>query len=223
MLWLFKKQYLTIVDTIGTVDDLIEELNLKFNKVVEISQSIFNKYENMSVERFSNVFSTFNGGTFKSKDYSDKTKNKLITIKNVDDNGFNALQTSFLKDNKIDCKYLLKIGDIILTMTGNIGRVGIVDEENCYQNQRILKLLCCSQLYLFCYLSKYKKEIIQLGKGTAQLNLSLKDLNNLYVNNSIDEINVFSKNDIIFDELVNIKLQISKLKKIKSLLLKKYF
>ena len=108
-------------------------------------------------------------------------------------------------------------------MTGNIGRTGIVDEDNCYLNQRVLKIHSPSNLYLLCYLQKYKHEIIQLGKGTAQLNLSLEDLNKLEVKNSVDEILSFSKYDFIYSELINIKLQIKNLKKIRSNLLSKYF
>ena len=108
-------------------------------------------------------------------------------------------------------------------MTGNIGRSGIVDENNCYLNQRFLKIVSKSKLYLYDYLIKNKSKIITLGKGTAQLNLSLEDLNELIVNNSIEEINKFSKYDYLFDYILNLKLQIKKLKEIKSKLLEKYF
>ena len=40
-------------------------------------------------------------------------------------------------------------------MTGNIGRTGIVDEDNCYLNQRVLKLECMSKSYLLAYLIKH--------------------------------------------------------------------
>jgi type I restriction enzyme S subunit len=108
-------------------------------------------------------------------------------------------------------------------MTGNIGRVGIVDDKNCYLNQRVLKITANSKLYLFSYLTKYKKEIIQLGKGTAQQNLSLQDLYELKVNNSKEEITRYSEFDYIFDLMLNYKFQIRKLKTEKDLLLKKYF
>ena len=151
------------------------------------------------------------------------SNNKLITIKNVDDFGFNTSSVSFLSDEKADKKYLLELGDILLTMTGNIGRTGIVDEKDCYLNQRVLKLNCISKAYLYSYLVAYKSNIITLGKGTAQLNLSLEDLQNLSVHNSLDEIAKFYKYDSLFDCLLNIKMQIKKLKQEKSLLLSKYF
>jgi type I restriction enzyme S subunit len=212
-----------IVDTIGSVDDLIEKLQKKIDNLINFSLQLFNHYETNQEGKFMDVFKCFNGGTFKSKDYINNSKYKLITIKNIDDNGFNSDKTSFLQENVLDKKYLLKPGDILLTMTGNIGRVGIVDDKNCYLNQRVLKITANSKLYLFSYLTKYKKEIIQLGKGTAQQNLSLQDLYELKVNNSKEEITRYSEFDYIFDLMLNYKFQIRKLKTEKDLLLKKYF
>ncbi|MEX1815859.1 restriction endonuclease subunit S [Metamycoplasma hominis] len=212
-----------IVNIIGSIDDLIEKQNLKFDKIMNTSMIIFSSFESKHKCNFKEAFRSFNGGTFKSKFYVEESDYKLITIKNINDLGFDATKTAFLNKENANLKYKLSIGDILLTMTGNIGRSGIVDEENCYQNQRILKISCISQLYLLCYLNKYKNNIIQLGKGTAQLNLSLEDINNLTVFNSPKEISKFSKYDAIFDELLNIKLQIKKLKSIKKSLLNKYF
>lgn len=212
-----------IVDTIGSVDDLIENTQTKIEKLSIYAQSIFNNYENENIEKFETIFKCFNGGTFKSKDYVDNSKYKLITIKNIDDNGFNTNKTSCLDIDKIESKYLLKLGDILLTMTGNIGRVGIVDEQDCYLNQRVLKLTSQSKLYLFSYLIKYKTDIINLGKGTAQQNLSLQDLYELDVHNTKEEIKLYAQYDFIFDLILKYKLQIRKLKQEKDLLLKKYF
>ena len=202
---------------------MIEKTQNKIEKLSIYAQSIFDNYENENIEKFEAVFKCFNGGTFKSKDYVDKSEYKLITIKNIDDNGFNTDKTSCLDIDKIESKYLLKLGDILLTMTGNIGRVGIVDENDCYLNQRVLKLTSQSKLYLFSYLTKYKIDIINLGKGTAQQNLSLQDLYELDVHNTKEEIKQYAQYDFIFDLLLKYKLQIRKLKQEKDLLLKKYF
>lgn len=155
--------------------------------------------------------------------YVSQSNNKLITIKNIDDSGFNTSSVSFIDDKYAEKYYLLEIGDILLTMTGNIGRCGIVDEENCYLNQRVLKLTCESKLYLYCFLLKYKNEIVNLGKGTAQLNLSLEDLKDIKIHNSCDDILLFKKNDFLFDELIKLKLKIRKLHALKANLLSKYF
>ena len=212
-----------IVNTIGTVDDLIEKKENEFRAKTKLLCLLFDKFESKEIMSFGEAFKAFNGGTFQSKFYVPYSKNKLITIKNVDDNGFNTESVSYISDYKADKKFLLKQGDIVLTMTGNIGRIGIVDENNCYLNQRVLRLECQSKSYLFAYLLKYKNEIIQLGKGTAQLNLSLEDLKQLVVHNSDTEIKQFSKYDCLFDSLLQCKLIIKKAKDLKATLLNKYF
>lgn len=215
--------FVFIVNTIGTVDDLIEEKEKEYSLKIKLLLRIFDSYESNNVSKFGNVFRSFNGGTFQSKYYVISSENKLITIKNVDDNGFNTQSVSYLDDVHADRKFLLNIGDIVLTMTGNIGRSGIVDEKNCFLNQRVLKLDCLSKSYLFAYLLKYKREIIQLGKGTAQLNLSLEDLKQLLVRNTMAEIKMFKRYDPIFDSLISTRLIIKKAKKLKQILLSKYF
>lgn len=213
----------TIINTIGTIDDLIELYKENIEILETFSLNLFKTYEKEKEVLFSDVFETFNGAPFKSKHYILSSNNKLITIKNIDDSGFNTNDVSFLDDKDADKKYLLNIGDIVITMTGNIGRTGIVDESGCYLNQRLLNIKCKSKLYLYCYLMKYKSKIILLGKGTAQLNLSLEELKQLKVLNSKNEINYFSKYDFIFELILINKLKIKKLLKIKDLLLSKYF
>ena len=202
---------------------MIEQTKNEIILIKKLLVRLLDKYETKSLISFGNIFETVNGGTFQSKYYVEKSKNKLITIKNVDDNGFNTNFVSYLDDVHADKKYLLNEGDIVLTMTGNIGRTGIVDENNCYLNQRVLKIRSLSNSYLLAYLAKYKNEIILLGKGTAQQNLSLDDLKGLIIFNNEQEIKEFKKYDVIFESIVNRKLILKKLIKIKSLLLLKYF
>ena len=212
-----------IVNTIGTIDDFIENKEKEYASKINLLLSLFSSFESENKTSFGEAFKTYNGGTFQSKYYVSSSSNKLITIKNVDDKGFNTESVSFLDDEHADKRFLLNAGDIVLTMTGNIGRSGIVDETNCYLNQRVLKLDCDSKSYLLAYLIKYKNEIIQLGKGTAQLNLSLEDLKQLAVKNTISDIKEFKRYDSIFESLINTKLIIKKAKEIKQILLSKYF
>lgn len=215
--------YNSLVNTIGTIDDLIEKYQEILSKIQSFVVRLFESYENEVSSSIADIFELFSGGIFKSKDYVPFSKNKLITIKNIDDDGFNTTNVSYLSDDKIDTKYLLSIGDLILTMTGNIGRVGVVSEENCYLNQRLLKIKCESKSYAFAYFLKHQQEIITLGKGTAQANLSLEDLRKCYVYNSEEEIKAFAKYDYLFELYVNIQTKINALVSNKQLLLKKYF
>ena len=188
-----------------------------------VSLFIFKKYTSSHKIKLKDVFKFKSGGIFKSKDYVDRSSNKLITIKNIDDYGFNTNNCSYVSSDKIDDKYRLAIGDLIMTMTGNVGRVGIVNESNCILNQRCVSIESPSKLYSYCYFLKKKQNVILLAKGTAQLNLSLDDLNNLYVSNTIKEIMEFSKFDILYDLIVSYSMKIKKLKEIKEKLLFKYF
>lgn len=70
----------------------------------------------------------------------------------------------------------------------------------------------------------HKNEIVALGKGTAQKNISLQELKDLSIHNSENEIARFGKaNDDFYAELVLLKIKIRKLSDIKKALLSKYF
>mgnify|MGYP002543153129 FL=1 len=169
-------------------------------------------------------FDCFNGGTFKSSDYIDYSKEKLITIKNIDQNGFSSENATYFKMNEKYKKYALNIGDILLTMTGAyLGRTGIVDDFDCYLNQRVLRIECVSKSFLYTFLKLNEKEIFNLGRGSAQPNLSLEDFNNMEIHFDIHDVSSFKKYDYLFDELVNYKIKNRKLKQIKQKLLSKYF
>ena len=202
---------------------MIEHNRRKIANIENLIQGLFSDFESKEKTLFKDVFQTFNGYSFKSNNYVESSKYKLITIKNITDFGFNTDKTFFLKKEDIDKKFELKPGDIILTMTGNIGRTGIVDEKYCFLNQRVLKLDCVSKAYLHCYVKKYKGNIINLGKGTAQQNLSIVDLKSLIVKNSLNEIDNFKKYDTFFEIILNLKMQIKELNNIKKILLDKYF
>lgn len=213
-----------IVDTIGSIDNKIEHNEKLISKIEEFLLLKFNKLEKTVGVVFSDVFRCFNGGTFKSLDYVDLSQYKLITIKNIDNTGFNTSNATYIpKMNKYE-KYKLSIGDILLTMTGAyLGRLGIVDEDNCYLNQRVLKISGMSKSFLYCFLKYNQNEIFSLGKGSAQPNLSITDLNIFPVNYSHNTIKSFCFNDKYIDYIINLKQEIKKLKILKQNYLHKFF
>lgn len=214
-----------IVDTIGTIDDLIENLqsqSINLVKIISHKAAIF-EHNNVG-NRFSNCFRCYSGFAFKSSDYTPSGNWKVITIKNVNDDGFDSASSSKIEMKDDYVPFKLNIGDIVLTMTGNIGRVGVVDDHNCLLNQRVLKIVCYSKSYLLGYLITHKNEIVALGKGTAQKNLSLQELKDLFIYNSENEIAQFGEaNDNLYAELVLLKIKIRKLCDMKKALLNKYF
>lgn len=222
---IFEKIYKIIINTIGTIDDLIEKNAQICNKIEQILFLIYSKMLDDTKSFKANIFfDCFNGGTFKSSDYIDYSKEKLITIKNIDQNGFSSENATYFKMNEKYKKYALNIGDILLTMTGAyLGRTGIVDDFDCYLNQRVLRIECVSKSFLYTFLKLNEKEIFNLGRGSAQPNLSLEDFNNMEIHFDIHDVSSFKKYDYLFDELVNYKIKNRKLKQIKQKLLSKYF
>lgn len=109
-------------------------------------------------------------------------------------------------------------------MTGAyLGRSGIVDDENCFLNQRVLKVSSVSNAFTYCFLQKNKDNIFNLGKGSAQQNLGLKELACFDVNYSTETIKEFTNYDLFIDNIVKYKITIRKLNNIKQIYLKKFF
>ena len=182
------------------------------------------KHKSNITVKFSTLFKCYNGGAFKSSDYVDFSVNKLITIKNIDGVGFDTREVTFFKSNPKYERYKLEVSDILLTMTGAyLGRSGIVDEENCYQNQRVLKIKCESKAFCYAFLKNNENAIFQLGRGSAQPNLSLEDLYNLEINYDLATVKMFCRYDCLFDKLLSLKIKNKKLASLKQQLLNKYF
>ncbi len=218
------EEQLHIVDTIGSIDDLIESIKCKIDKLNEILMNLFDKLPLVNGNKFYDIFTTMNGGTFSSKDYLEHSNEKLITIKNINSEGFDSSSPTYFKYNEKYEKYRLNIGDILLTMTGAyLGRSGIVDDENCFLNQRVLKVSSVSNAFTYCFLQKNKDNIFNLGKGSAQQNLGLKELACFDVNYSTETIKEFTNYDLFIDNIVKYKITIRKLNNIKQIYLKKFF
>lgn len=120
-----------------------------------------------------------NGFAFQSKTYLSSGQYRIITIKNVRDGKIDSQGAAYIDDvpprMKPGC-YLMP-GDVLLSLTGNVGRVGIVYEENLLLNQRVAKvvpndLTILPWLYYYFRLPSTKTAMETIAKGTAQQNLS---------------------------------------------------
>jgi type I restriction enzyme M protein len=125
-----------------------------------------------------------NGFAFKSEEYVEQGI-RVIRIKNVqkgevidDDPQFMAL------DRHMEfADYALRAGDILMSLTGNVGRVGRLklEHEPAVLNQRVahVELVVgapCLSAYLFAILNtaKFESDAIAGSSGIAQANLSSK-------------------------------------------------
>lgn len=119
------------------------------------------------------------GFSFSSTYYEKDGKYPLITIKNVQDNGINLNVDNYLNfvpENMPDyC--LLKQLDILMSLTGNVGRVGLMYIDNCFLNQRVALINPLNKNlkpYIFnLFKSNFlKKRMETIANGSSQKNLS---------------------------------------------------
>jgi type I restriction enzyme S subunit len=124
---------------------------------------------------------TISGGyAFKSKDFTESGV-PIVKIKNISNNKVDILDGQFLSNilaDKIDKKYKLFDGDIVMAMTGaTIGKVGLIcssDYDFLLLNQRVAVLRSEYQALLWFLLNAINLEddILNLSNGAAQANIS---------------------------------------------------
>ena len=125
------------------------------------------------------IVSFANGFAFKSSTYIEKGKFKVVTIKNVQDGKIDTSSADCVHEipAKMKAECILNIGDVLLSLTGNVGRTGIVCENNLLLNQRVAKIIPHqSVLNAVCYFifrrPEMKAALETIARGTAQANLS---------------------------------------------------
>lgn len=181
------------------------ELNRRMNEKLEkIGQALFKHYfiDNPDRKNWENIqlreiIKIFSGYAFSSKDFSENGYG-LVTIKNVQDGSFNTKCTNFLQnlDSKLPKNVFLNSGDIIISLTGNVGRVCFVyGQETFLLNQRVARLIPINDADLpFTYFLFRQKDfqdyLISISRGTAQQNLSPVDLSKTLIANSGKETRV---------------------------------
>lgn len=190
-----------IVNILKSLDDKIE-LNNKINRNLEAqAQAILGANLNLQKSTPLHEFLSFvNGFAFKSQYYQNSGKYRIITIKNVQDGKIDSQGSSCIDifPEKFSPNCILNIGDVLLSLTGNVGRVGIVCEENLLLNQRVAKVKVKQDtllplVYFILRNSNVKNRMESISKGTAQQNLSPIDALKLEVNITKENILYLSK------------------------------
>ncbi len=181
-----------------------------------MSQAIFNKEYFKNIQNYNgflhDICTLPSGYSFEPSYYDVTGIYNLITIKNV--NGVFVDNSRVDKLNKIPqkmkqyCK--LNIGDILLSLTGNVGRISINTLENSLLNQRVSKFICEEKykfyLYLLLNTGYYQEKMRRMASGTSQKNLSPIDLENLpiFIPKNIDSF--YNRTNNILTQLCNINI-----------------
>lgn len=191
--------------------------------------------------RFGDVASIRNGYAFKSVDFKTTQepdydvpliRQSQLKSSIVDISDAVYLPKSYLKKHS---DYVLRKGDILIGMSGSIGRVCLYDNEiESLQNQRTGKITPhskneISSQFFGLFLSNIERTLIEFSKGVGVQNISSKDIEDLSFNlPPINEQNrIVAKIEELFSELDqgidNLKTVQAQLKVYRQALLKHAF
>lgn len=119
------------------------------------------------------------GFAFKSGDFTPDGEFRLVTIKNVQDGEFSPFSNSRFDQvpDRVPEYCILENGDILLSLTGNVGRVCLVYDEPFLLNQRVAKLAPVETFdwaLVYCIFrdQEMRTKLEMLSNGVAQQNLS---------------------------------------------------
>ena len=145
------------------------------------------------------------GYAFKSSEFCDDGKYKVVTIKNVKEGQFDGDNVSRMIEipNKMPMHCKLADGDILLSLTGNVGRVCMVHGEDYLLNQRVAKLKSDSPAYTYCLFRSKDMfdEMNNLANGAAQQNLSPIRTGKIQI--LFPTVNLIQKFEMIVQPLIN--------------------
>lgn len=184
-----------IVDILSAYDDLIENNQKQIKLLEEAAQRLYKEwfvdlrfpgYENTKIvdgvpegwkrKTVDSMISLLSGYAFKSSQFDDSGEYKIVTIKNVKDGEFDGDNTSRIISipDKMPKYCVLKEGDILLSLTGNVGRTCLVTGKNCLLNQRVAKLQSDIPAFTYCLFRSNDMfdAMNNLANGAAQQNLS---------------------------------------------------
>jgi type I restriction enzyme S subunit len=131
------------------------------------------------VKKLADLVEFKSGFAFKSGTFTTDGQHRLVTIKNVQDGSFNPESDSRLDEfpERMPPYCVLSDGDILLSLTGNVGRVCLVFNGPFLLNQRVSKLVPLkafdwSMTYCMFREPELRTKLEMLSNGVAQQNLS---------------------------------------------------
>ncbi len=184
-----------IATILSRYDSLIENYQKQIKLLEEAAQRLYKEWfvdlhfpghENTNIidgvpegwekKKVNSIIELQSGFAFKSSTFDDNGAYKIVTIKNVKDGAFDGDNVSRIVaiPEKMPKHCVLADGDILLSLTGNVGRVCIVNGKNYLLNQRVAKLATDFKAFTYCLFRSREMfiEINNLANGAAQQNVS---------------------------------------------------
>lgn len=186
-----------ITDFLTAVDDKIMSIDKKIKLLKKYKRSVMQKiltqktrfrneggnyYPEWEEKRMSDFSKFVNGYTFLSSTYVEDGDYKIITIANVQQGRLDTDKANCISalPTNIQNEQVLQRGDLLISMTGNVGRVCLVNQDDCLLNQRVGKIVAQdinpNFLYILLNRDSFMSHMIARGQGGAQDNLSSKDI-----------------------------------------------
>lgn len=184
-----------LANILSAYDDLIENNQKQIKLLEEAAQRLYKEWfidlrfpghENVEIvdgiplgwyeDTIDTKVNLLNGFAFKSKDLEETGLFKLVTIKNVQDGYFESKNVKYLSKipDKMPKHCYLDEGDLLLSLTGNVGRVCIVEGNDFLLNQRVAKISSETPAYTYCLFRSNELfiKINNIANGAAQQNVS---------------------------------------------------
>ena len=184
-----------IATILSRYDSLIENYQKQIKLLEEAAQRLykewfidlhFPEHENTNIidgvpegwekKKVNSIIELQSGFAFKSSTFDNNGAYKIVTIKNVKDGAFDGDNVSKIVaiPDKMPKHCILADGDILLSLTGNVGRVCIVNGKNYLLNQRVAKLATGFKAFTYCLFRSRDMfiEVNNLANGAAQQNVS---------------------------------------------------
>lgn len=176
------------------------------------------------IKRLKDIYIYKNGYAFNDEDYCDESNAYLVKITNIgSEYDFKNMQN--LKINQLTENFKIKNNSILYALSGSVGKCSfynVIDNKNCYLNQRVAELTVKNgNVKYFYYVmsnNSFKNKILSMIQGNVIKNLNKGHLDdsfipvpNIQIQNEIVKFLDFETKKIENQiELINKKIELLK-------------
>ena len=211
-----------IAKLLSLLDDRIATQNKIIKDLKKLKSAIAQKLLNDRVlleTRISlgEVCELKNGYAFKSTSYCRDGKYKIITITNVQGDRYISTEDcktiSYLPKD-LQKHQVLRENDILISMTGNVGRVSLCNDGHYLLNQRVgllaPKIKEVEFLFQVLVSEHFEQSMIACGQGAAQMNIGKSDIDGymLPFSRKSDNMNHIAKVLLSYDSCTNTNVKL---------------
>ena len=141
--------------------------------------------------KLSDLIEIQNGYAFSSNNYV-QSGHFLMRIGNVQNGCISVADPKYVKLPATGSlqRFNLAAGDILVSLTGNVGRIGVIEENHlpAALNQRVARIqvksaapVLSSLILHFLSSAMFRMALTNVGHGTAQQNVSAKEIGNIEI------------------------------------------